>query len=427
LALFHQGDGGVVGQGKRLFIVALMVSVCCVRGVLGQSGLRDRERAFSASQQIADDLRRAHFHHGAFYLLNTIQLSDIGYDSSFYVPTADRQSGFRFGIQAPTRLYIVPQKKTIYSIDVRPEWSIFSRGSKKNVFGYTARVDAQYLLNHLYLDFYATKADQLRADVAEIARLLTEKSSGGGLSGELKYSSRTSVTFNAATNKSSHPLTAVQPDQPVQLLDRSQHDYRAAINHKTFPLTSLFVTGELSNYSFSDATFKNGRRSFGGVGFVYDNGRAKTRFEAGAGKLDFIRSGQHDFQGALGNLSSTRKFGRWTTASLTASRDLDFSIFLNNNFYVADRLSASLAWEATRHLQLAVQDAYGRDLYDTPVSGPHGFLKRRDVFTFPSVGFTYTFARLRAGADIGYVRRTSNFDANLDHGIRILFRLSLTP
>ena len=138
-------------------------------------------------------------------------------------------------------------------------------------------------------------------------------------------------------------------------------------------------------------------------------------------------SGQHDFQGALGNLSSTRKFGRWTNATVNASRDLDFSIFLNNNFYVADRVSASLAWEATRHLQLIAQDAIGRDLYATPVSGPHGFLRRRDVFTFPSVGFTYTFSRLRAGADIGYVRRTSNFDANLDHGIRILFRLSLTP
>lgn len=418
---------GFVGQGKRLFIVALVLTVCCVRGVHGQSGLRDRERSISASQAIAADLRKAHFHHGAFYLLNTIQLSDIGYDPSFYVPTADRQSGFRFGIQAPTRLYIVPQKKTIYSIDVKPEWSVFSRGNKKNVFGYTARADAQYLLNHLYLDFYATTGDQLRADVAEIARLLTERSSGTGLTGELKYSSRTSVTFNAATNKSSYPLTAIQPDLPVQLLGRSEHDYRAAINHKTFPLTSLFVSGELSNYSFSDATFKNGRRTFGGLGFVYDNGRAQTRLEVGEGKLDFTRSGQHDFQGVLGNLTSARKLGRFTTASLTASRDLDFSIFLDNNYYVADRFDASLVWEPTRHLELTVRDAIGRDLYDTPLDGPHGFLRRRDVFTFPSVGFTYTFARLRAGADIGYVRRTSNFDANLDHGIRILFRLSLTP
>jgi hypothetical protein len=415
-----------VGQRKRLLIVAL-VAACCAQGLHAQNGLRDRERAFAASQEIANDLRKAHFHHGAFYLLNTIQLSDIGYDSSFYVPTADRQSGFRFGIQAPTRLYIVPRKKTVYSLDVRPEWSFFSKNRSSVVFGYRARADAQYLLNHLYLDFYATAADQLRADVSEIARLLTEKTFNGGVSGELKYSSRTSMTFNASTGKVKHPLDAIQPTAPVQLLDRSEHNYRFSVHHKTFPLTSLFVASEYSDYSFSDAVFKNSRRTYAGLGFVHDSGRTVTQGEAGPGRLDFFRPGQHDFQGVLGNLSSSKKFGRSTTGSLNVSRDVDFSIFAFNNYYIADRFSASVMWDATRRLTLTAQAALGRDLYDTPVVGPHGFLKRRDVFTFPSVGFVYAFARLRGGADIGYVRRTSNFDVNLDHGMRILFRLSFTP
>jgi hypothetical protein len=417
----------LVRQGKRLLIVAL---VLCAQAsaALAQNGLRDRERALSASQEIAADLRKAHFHHGPFYLLSTFQLSDIGYDSSFYVPTADRQSGFRFGIQAPTRLYFVPSKKTVYSIEVTPEYSFFRRGVKRNVFGYAARADAQYLLNHLYLDVYAQNSDQLRADVSEIARLLTERARSYGVSGELKYSSRTSATFNVATLKTSYPLTALQPDGvPVQLLDRSGHNYRITFNHKTFPLTALFLAGEYSDYSFPEAVFKNSRRTFAGGGFVNDTGRAVTRVEIGAGKLDFFRPGQHDFQGALGNLSSNKKFGRSTTGTLSASRDVDFSLFLFNDYYIADRFSAALAWDATRRLQLTLQGAIGRDLYETPVSGPHGFLKRRDQFSFPSIGFTYGFARLRGGLDVGYVDRTSNFDVNLDHGMRLLFRLSLTP
>lgn len=419
--------GGYVGQGKRLLIVALILCACA-QGAFAQNGLRDRERAFSASQEIANDLRKAHFHHGPFYLLSTFQLSDIGYDSSFYVPTADRQSGFRFGIQGPTRLYIVPSKKTIYSIDVRPELSFFTRGKRSTVFGYKARADAQYLLNHLYVDVYAENADQLRADVSEIARLLTEKTQAYGVSGELKYSSRTSATFNAAVQKTAYPLNAIQPAGiPVEVLNRNGHNYRIAFNHKTFPLTALFLTAEFSDYSFPDAVFKNGKRSFVGGGFVNDNGRSVTRIEAGAGKLDFFRPGQHDFQGALGNLTSSRKLGHSTVATLSAARDLDFSVFIFNNYYIADRLSTALAWDATRRLTINLQAALGRDLYETPVNGPHGFLKRRDVFTFPSIGFTYAFARLRGGLDIGYVNRTSNFDVNLDHGIRLLFRLSFTP
>jgi hypothetical protein len=417
--------GGNVRQGKRLLIVALALCACA-SSAFAQNGLRDRERSFAASQEIAADLRKAHFHHGPFYLLSTFQLSDIGYDSSFYVPTADRQSGFRFGVQAPTRLYIVPQKKTIYSLTFRPEASFFGRGQKV-VWGYQARADAQYLLNHLYLDFYTQGSDQLRADVGEIARLLTERASSSGVSGELKYSSRSSVTFNAALGKSNHPLDKLQPDLPVQLLDRNEHNYRLSAYHKTFPITSLFIATEYSDYSFTNAVFKNSVREYAGVGFVNDSGRAVTRFEIGPGKLDFFRPGQHDFSGVLGNLSSSKKFGRSTTGTLSASRDVDFSIFAFNNYYIADRFNALVAWDATRRLQLSAQYAIGRDLYDTPVSGPHGFLKRRDVFSFPSVGFTYGFARLRGGLDIGYVRRTSNFDVNLDHGIRLLFRLSLTP
>jgi hypothetical protein len=418
--------GGYVRQGKRLFIVAL--ALCAVAGsALAQNGLRDRERAFSASAEIASDLRKAHFHHGPFYLLSTFQLSDIGYDSSFYVPTADKQSGFRFGIQAPTRLYVVPSKKTIYSIDVRPELSFFNRNSRGYVFGYHARADAQYLLNHLYVDLYAENADQLRADVAEIARLLSERATNYGVTGELKYSSRTSMTFNAASLKTSYPLDKIQPTLPVELLDRSGHNYRIAINHKTFPLTSLFVTGEASDYVFDNATYKDSHRSFFGAGFVHDSGRTVTRVEAGAGKLTFSTPGQHGFQGALGNITSSKKFGTSISGSLNASRDLDFSLFTANNYFIADRVSARVAWDATRRLTLNAQYALGRDLYDVPVNGPHGFLKRRDVFSFPSIGFTYAFVRLLGGLDIGYVNRTSNFDLNVDKGIRVLFRLSFTP
>jgi hypothetical protein len=419
--------GGYVRHQKRLFIVAL--ALCALtRGAFAQNGLRDRERQFSASQEIAADLRKAHFHHGPFYLLSTFQLSDIGYDSSFYVPTADRQSGFRFGVQAPTRLYIVPSKKTIYSIEVRPEWSFFNGGGKRDVFGYRARADAQYLLNHLYLDVYAANADELRADVAEIARLLSERATNYGVTGELKYSSRTSSTFNASMVKTRYPLNKIQPTlTPVQLLDRSGHNYRIAFNHKTFPLTSLFATGELSDYAFTNARYKNSRRTFAGAGFVHDTGRTVTRFEAGAGKLTFDNPTQHNFQGALGNITSTKKFGQSTLGTIAASRDLDFSIFVNNNYYIADRLSTNLAWDVTRRLTLNAQYAIGRDLYDVPVNGPQGFLKRRDVFSFPSIGFTYGFARLRGGLDVGYVDRTSNFGLNEDKGIRVLFRLSFTP
>lgn len=413
---------------QRQVLFVAMILCALAPSVYAQHGLRDRERSFEASQKIANDLRMSRFHSGPFYMLTSLQLSDIGYESQFFVPTADQTSGFTFGLQAPTRIYIVPRKKTIYSVDLIPEWSYFRRTGKQNVFGYRSRADAQYLLNHLYLDFYVQQSNQLRADVAEIAQLLTERARAAGVAGELKYSSRTSFTFNAVTRSNRHPGTAIQPlGLPVDLLDRSEHDYRVTFNHKTFPLTSLFLSSEYSNYSFSNASFKNGQRTYGGAGFVHDSGKAVTRLEAGAGTLDFRRPDQHDFKGFLGNVSSSRKLGRSTTAHVNASRDVDFSIFANNNYYIADRFSVGSEWDVTRRLQLTAQSSIGRDLYDTPVAGPHGIVRRRDNFSFTSVGWTYGLARLRFGFDVGYVSRKSNFDVNLDRGTKILLRLSYTP
>ena len=59
--------------------------------------LRDRDRSLAASRRVAEDLRKARMHYGPFYLLSSIQLSDIGYSQEFFVPTADDSSGFSFG------------------------------------------------------------------------------------------------------------------------------------------------------------------------------------------------------------------------------------------------------------------------------------------------------------------------------------------
>src|SRR5256885_2209523 len=114
--------------------------VLLAMSVQAQTGLRDRDRTFSASQAIASDLRRARFHFGAFYLLSSISLSDIGYETQFFEPTAEQGTGATFGITAPQRLYFVPTRKSVYSIEVTPQYSVFNSG-KSRQFGYTTRAD----------------------------------------------------------------------------------------------------------------------------------------------------------------------------------------------------------------------------------------------------------------------------------------------
>lgn len=409
---------------------AIAVFVCLGTVAAEAQEVRDRNRTLAASQKIADDLRRARIHYGPFYLLSSIQLADIGYEEEYFVPVADTSAGFRWGIAAPNRLYMTPNRKVFFSVSATPEYSRFSGGNKHNQFGYRTRADAQFLLNHLYLDAYATRDNELRADLGELSSLLTRKNKEVGVNGEMKYSSRTSLTYYALTRTESFPLerNKFQPDFPVELLDRSEHAYRLGLVHKTFPLTSLIIAAEYAHYSFPNAVVKDSRRSYGGAGFLYESGRTTTRFEAGYGRLDFLRPGQRDFGGVVGNLNIQHRItDRWS-ASGGASREAVFSIFRDNNYYVANRASIGTSYGLTRRLALSGGWTVVQDDYDVATAGSKlgTVARRRDKMSFPYIGFIYSSPNhFTGGLDVGYLERTSNFPINEADGIRIILHLSL--
>jgi len=315
-----------------------------------QESLRDRDRTFDASRTIATELQRAQIHNGPLYLLSELQLSDIGYSDEFFMPVGDR-SGVTFGASAPQRIFFVPTKKTVYSLQYTPEYNFLHRAGTSSQYNYNARADAQFITSYLYADVYGLKADEIRASPAELNRFISERQTTVGITGEFRYSSRSSATFSADTQSINHPLSQFQPsDRNVLLLDRSEHNYRLALRHKTFPLTSLYTVGEVSNYSFPFATYKASRRTFAGLGATRDSGRMYLRVEAGPGRLRFTDPSQHDFRGVLGNASvSYRATGR-TNLAMSAARDVAFSIFADNNFYVIDHANVTGTYAATRRL-----------------------------------------------------------------------------
>ena len=417
-------------MGKRVALCALGFLLVSTQ-LRGQEGLRDRDQTLSASQRISADLRRARFRFGSFYLLSSIQLSDIGYNSQFFVPTSEQGSGISFGLSAPQRLYYVPTRKTIYSVEATPTYTFFT--STKNVhaqnqFGYLTRGDAQFLFNHLYLDFYAGLNDALTAYTGEINRIVTQRRTTTGIAGEFKYSSRTSVTFQAGYTGTRFPSGQYQPtDVAVKLLQRNDQTYRATLVHKTFPLTALHVAAERSNYSFPLSTFKDSHRLYYGAGFDFNDGRTGLRAEVGPAKLEFRDPSQKSFSGILGTAQATRKAGLWSY-SLGVDRDLDFSLITPNNFYVMDRATAAIEYAATRRLTLRFSDTAGIDQYDIDSTlSPGVFGRRRDTLNFIAVGWLYGLTRLRGGFDIGYYKRTSNAEVETQNGIRGIVHLSFSP
>ena len=409
---------GVVGRFIR---VAAMMAIAF--SAFGQSpGLRDRDRDLEGAKKVLGEIQKANIHSGRFYMFSRIRIADAGFAEDYYLPTGGVRGGINLSVEAPQRLYFVPHRKTVFTLDAVPAYSFFKSGNKSGQFDYALRADAHFLFNHLYLDGYTILTDKLKAHIADINRIATQKESETGLGGEIKWSSRTSAFFAARYREVKYPTDRLQPENvPVNLLDRTEHNGRLSLHHKTFPLTSLFVAAEASEYSFRRASYKDSTRRYGGLGFIRASGRTTLRMEGGRTELEFSDPNRRDYSGATGEAMLSRGAGRWNT-TLSAGRDVGFSIFADNDYYISTSGRIAVDYAATRKLTLRGSHTRERDDYDVPVNN----LLRRDNLSFTSVGFLYNFRRLGFGIDGGYFERDSNFIED-DSGIRWVVHLSFTP
>lgn len=414
-------------RGVKRFLVVLFTAVLPLLAQAQWSQrLRDRDPDLEASKKLAAELQQANFHWGSFYLLSRFRITDAGYSEASGLPAGSQAGGLSLSVDAPQRLYYVPHKKTIFTLELTPGYSFFNAtdDDRRTQFNYLVRADAHFLFNHLYLDVYGLREDQLRSHVADINRFVTVRSDETGVAGEWKYSSKTSALFNLRLRETTFPRDRFQPENiPVDLLDREEKNGRLSLMHKTFPLTSLFVSAERSDYEFkSPVSFKDARRTWVGAGAAYNSGRAMLRLEAGPLKLEFQDPQARDYTGVTASLQGVRTTSR-QTYSLAADRDLGFSLYAGNHYFIATTLRAGVSHSATRRLTLRLNSTLEQDDYDVPVNGR----ERQDQISFHSVGFIYAFRRLNIGADVGWYERTSTIDAEEDAGIRTVLLLSFTP
>jgi len=412
----------VYGVLERLSVLIIAAALPAISFAQTNQELRDRDPDLAGAKKVAADLQQANFHAGHFYLLSRFRIADAGYSETSYLPTGNG-GGLSLTVEAPHRLYYVPHRKTVFTAELTPAYHVAGDLDDDSRISYLARGDAHFLFNHLYLDVYTLRADQLRAHVADVNALARTREDESGVAGEWKYSSRTSTNFALRYRETEYPDDRFGPGQtPLALLDRNERNARVAFVHKTFPLTSLFVSGEASNYGFRYASYKESTRRFFGAGANYDNGRTQVRVEAGPGTLDFKAPGENDFSGILGSVAASRANGRWTYIG-RVNRDVGFSIYEANNYYIADSAHAGVSYTATRRLTLRGNVTYEIDNYDTPLNGRD----RRDTISFTSVGFNYGVRRLRAGVDVGWYERDSTYNGDVDSGIRYVLHLSFTP
>lgn len=146
-------------------------------------------------------------------------------------------------------------------------------------------------------------------------------------------------------------------------------------------------------------------------------------------QLNYNDVSKEDYTGPTGSLSYRFSPRRRVQVQTEAERRLEFSIFQLNSHFAADRLRLVNDVDVTRKLTLRALGEVGQNGYFVAVNDLRDgqLKKRRDQILYGSLGFLYTVRRVRAGLDVGYFQRSSNFERYNDAGIRLILRLSIIP
>src|ERR1041384_2137553 len=100
----------------------------------GQNELRDRDPDLAGAKKLHEDLQQSNFHSGPFYLWSRFRISDAGFSDAGTVPTGEQSNGIALSVEAPHRLFFVPHKKTIFTVDFIPGYSFFNSGENEGQF-----------------------------------------------------------------------------------------------------------------------------------------------------------------------------------------------------------------------------------------------------------------------------------------------------
>lgn len=413
--------GGEVRVLGIPFLVTLLAALSFPGPADAQSRSRDRDPSLSQIKALASEIQSANMRWGPFYLLSRFQVSDVGVNYDYNLPTDNGGLGVSLSIAAPQKLFLVPHKKLIFTLEGIPAYTFFYGEKGDGQFDYEVNADGHLLLNHAYVNFFVLGSDRLRPQPADFYRMATVKETGFGADADIKFSSRTSLALGGDRKEFSYPGgSRYQPEAvPIDLLSREELNARATLHHKTFPLTSLQLTVDATEYEFTKASYKDATRLRVLPGLHYQGSKYDVSAEAGPTSLTHRDTSQQDYSAITGNVAVSRGFGRWG-ANAGYARDLGLSIMEANNYYVADRVHAQLTYSATTRLSLGARFTGEVDDYPVEVRG----IRREDEITFTTVGFRYSRWKLSGGFDVGPYRRTSTL-GDSESEIRWVLNLSL--
>ena len=381
-------------------------------------------------QDLDRKLQAAPWHFGPFRIQPSLVISNAGVDSNiFYSPTAPTKD-FTITAGPAATIYIPIHRKFVLTAYGSPQYIWYSKTDRERTWNYYFNGAAQLSLKNVFFSLEGTYSDARERWNTEIDIRPRRKEEGYGGSVLVKAAWKTSFLLGYRTVKYDYQSVVYGESFDVrERLNRQESYANFSLFYQVSTQRRFFLDFEYGRYEFEFATQaaigdSRSGAAYAGLEFSELGRRVRGRIRVGYKKYDVRNVELPDYQGVVGDSQLSVRLAKPIVIRGSYVRDVRFSLWYGNPYYVESRPGAGVSLYLLRFLRFDYDYSIGTNRY--PVVGGGGSdVKRLDDFTLQSAGIYF---RIKKSVALGFIAswwvRNSNLAAEDDK--RTFFGLNLT-
>ena len=375
--------------------------------------------AFAETWKGQDLQRRLHespWRLGPIRIQPSLVISNAGVDSNIYYASSEPIRDFTLTAGPAATVYIPFYRKFVLSVYGSPQYVWYSQTERERTWNYYLRGAAQLSLKDVFFSVEGVYSDARERWNTEIDIRPRRKEAGTGGSMLVRLAHKTSFALGYRTVKYDYDSIVYEGGFNVQeRLNRQEGYANLSLYYQASSQRRVFFDFEYGLYRFefaSQAAVSDARSgaAYAGLEFSPLGRRVRGRIRVGYKKFDVRAVDGPDYQGIVGDSQLSVRLAKPFVVRGSYVRDVRFSLWYNNPYYIESRPGAGASVYPLRFLRLDYDYSIGRNRYPL-VGGGGPEEKRLDDFSIHSGG---VYFRIKKTVGLGFIASWWVRDSNLN-------------
>lgn len=327
-----------------------------------------------------------------------IVIKDAGYDSNIY-NQPEAVSDFWLTAGPGADAYLMVKRRIIIHVYESPQYVYFFKTERERTWNNYLNGDVSLSFNRFMLTAGGSLNNARERWSTEIDIRPRRKEERGFVS--LLYQRSYRLSFELSASQADYQYESIEyGDANInERLSHFAYYWRGKLYYRLNSRMQFFLEGEWAEFDFKSPNSLGDSRSrsfYSGFEFS-PTGRIRGQVRLGYKKFNTLAEDLPNFKGLVGDTSVSWIFLRPLVLKGSYRRDVNFSVWANNAFYVSNSWSAGCSFYLFRR-KLRLDYTYSQTENNYPWGEAAGSEPRQDDYTLHSVSLYY---RIRKTIGIG--------------------------